>query len=127
MAVDKTSYFKYLVAEDLALESLTSGKLLDRIETLEKAHIGESTLESADTVSKINKRIVHSKNRDSKNKCKHCGYPGIPIMNLLVDLKILPVGVAMLRVTWRRYVLSLLIITGLLIIVIIQKIETRLN
>ena len=76
MAVDKTSYFKYLVAEDLALESLTSGKLLDRIETLEKAHVGESSLESADTVGRIDKRIVHSKNRDSnKNKCKHCGYP----------------------------------------------------
>ncbi|XP_076038422.1 uncharacterized protein LOC143023696 [Oratosquilla oratoria] len=50
MAVDHEPYFKYLLAEDLKLEALTSSTLLERILLLEK---------------------VHSK---TVSKCKHCGF-----------------------------------------------------
>ena len=41
MAVDAQPYFKFLVAEDLDMDQMTSAKLLERITTLEKAHLGE--------------------------------------------------------------------------------------
>ena len=74
MAVDNLSYFKYLVAEDLTLDTLTSEKLLDRIQTLEKAHIGEgSRMDShhSGIDSGVNK--VHP-GKSSAVICKHCGF-----------------------------------------------------
>ena len=71
MAVDSLLYFKFLLAEDLNLEEMSSDKLLDRLQTLEKAHLGENvTHSSALNVNKIEKP-------QAKNglKCKHCGYP----------------------------------------------------
>ena len=73
MAVDALPYFKFLVAEDLNLESLSSSKLLDRIQTLEKAHMGEgNAFDSATSVS-INK--IRSSPNPTSIVCKHCGFP----------------------------------------------------
>ena len=66
MAIDNLPYFKYLMAEDLNLDGLSSNELLDRIHTLEKAHVGES-----ETAKSINKLVLS----DSSVKCSHCGYP----------------------------------------------------
>ena len=74
MAVDNLSYFKYLVAEDLNLNTLTSEKLLDRIQTLEKAHIGEGSRMDSHSIgmdSGVNK--VHP-TKSSAFTCKHCGF-----------------------------------------------------
>ena len=72
MAIDSQSYFKFLMAENLKLEGLTSVQLLDRIGTLEKAHVGEDAwaknfpqCDVSAPVIKSNKEIV---------SCKHCGY-----------------------------------------------------
>ena len=54
MAVDSLPYFKFLLAEDLNLEVLTADKLLDRLQTLEKAHMGESNA-ATPGVNKIQK------------------------------------------------------------------------
>ena len=70
MAVDNLSYFKFLVAEDLNLDNLTSQKLLDRIQTLEKAHLGEGTIDSNPGVHKVHQK----KAGPSPKRCKHCGF-----------------------------------------------------
>ncbi|XP_076055155.1 uncharacterized protein LOC143033547 [Oratosquilla oratoria] len=70
MAVDHEPYFKYLLAEDLKLEALTSSTLLERILLLEKAHMGEGETgnhSSSGTVQKVHSKTV--------SKCKHCGFP----------------------------------------------------
>ena len=71
MAVDKLPYFKFLLAENLNLETLTSSKLLDRIQTLEKAYVGEST----DKFSSNNDVNKLSGKQFPNQKCKHCGFP----------------------------------------------------
>ena len=77
MAIDSQSYFKFLMAEDLNLEGLTSAQLLNRIETLEKAHVGEDVLASS-LDSQCDTGISSPVNKlfDQENvSCKHCGYP----------------------------------------------------
>ncbi|XP_076049279.1 uncharacterized protein LOC143029951 [Oratosquilla oratoria] len=69
MAVDHEPYFKYLLAEDLKLEALTSSTLLERILLLEKAHIGEGETDNPSSSGTVQK--VHSK---TVSKCKHCGF-----------------------------------------------------
>lgn len=68
MAVDRLPFFKFLLAEDLNLDGLTSAKLLDRIQTLEKAHVGEGTVNF-----EVNK--IRDGKRFMSQKCKHCGFP----------------------------------------------------
>ncbi|XP_076052756.1 uncharacterized protein LOC143032173 [Oratosquilla oratoria] len=61
MAVDHEPYFKYLLAEDLKLEALTSSTLLERILLLEKAHMGEGETgnpSSSGTVQKVHSKTV---------------------------------------------------------------------
>ncbi|XP_076031079.1 uncharacterized protein LOC143019325 [Oratosquilla oratoria] len=69
MAVDHEPYFKYLLAEDLKLEALTSSTLLERILLLEKAHMGEGETGNPSSSGTVQK--VHSK---TVSKCKHCGF-----------------------------------------------------
>ncbi|XP_076035355.1 uncharacterized protein LOC143021633 [Oratosquilla oratoria] len=69
MAVDHEPYFKYLLAEDLKLEALTSSTLLERILSLEKAHMGEGERGNPSLSGTVQK--VHSK---TVSKCKHCGF-----------------------------------------------------
>ena len=71
MAVDRLPYFKFLVAEDLRLNTLTSMRVLERIQTLENAHIWEyepNTPKNSDsTVSKV------GQTKDGP-MCKQCGF-----------------------------------------------------
>ena len=82
MAVDSLPYFKFLLAEDLNLDELTADKLLDRLQTLEKAHMGENVPTSVENpVNKIQRQKVPSSSNSSapvssrSSSCKHCGYP----------------------------------------------------
>ena len=70
MAVDNLSYFKFLVAEDLNLDNLTSQKLLDRIQTLEKAHLGEGLADSNPGVHRVHQKKAVQR----PSNCKHCGF-----------------------------------------------------
>ena len=69
MAVDNLSYFKFLLAENLKLETMTSIALLDRLETLEKAHMGEEEMHIKQ------EEMVNKVKHKAADKCKHCGYP----------------------------------------------------
>ena len=84
MAIDSLPYFKFLVAEDLNLDTLTSARLLERIQTLEKAHMGEGVLPVEGGFADV-KKIGHRPPTGSRNSsgsvgasgivCKHCGFP----------------------------------------------------
>ena len=69
IAVDNQPYFKYLMSEDLKLENMSSKELLERLLTLEKAHMGEQT------ENKINLQKNYVKKEVKREECKHCGYP----------------------------------------------------
>ena len=42
MTIDDQSYFEFLMSEDLELGNMTLEQLLERIFTLEKAHMGKN-------------------------------------------------------------------------------------
>ena len=85
MAVDAQPYFKFLLAEDLNMDSMTSPKLLERIQTLEKAHLGEQIPVSIAKVNNHRGKGFSETKKPSVNsasgnkKCKHCGYPHDPV------------------------------------------------
>ena len=81
MAVDSLPYFKFLVAEDLNLDTLTSVKLLERIQTLEKAHMGEGVLPVEGGFTEVKKirpmrpgEARQSSSMGSVTTCRHCGF-----------------------------------------------------
>ena len=74
MAIDSQSYFKFLMAENLKLEGLTLVQLLDRIEMLKKAHVGENVLAKNLTQCDVAAPVNKLSNQE-RVSCKHCGYP----------------------------------------------------
>ena len=68
------SYFRFIMAENLKLEELTSIQLLDRIETLEKAHVGEDVLAATVSTDDASSTVYKLSNKE-RVSCKHCGYP----------------------------------------------------
>ena len=74
MAIDRQSYFKFLMAENLNLEGLTSSQLLNRVETLEKAHVGEEVLVTNFSQCDISPPVNKLSCKEPVS-CKHCGYP----------------------------------------------------
>ena len=71
MAVDAQPYFKFLCSENFNLKDVTADALLDRISTLEKAHMSAGAV-----VQKVGNGNWKPKGGacPPKGKCKHCGY-----------------------------------------------------
>ena len=61
------------MAENLKLEGLMSVQLLDRIETLEKAHVGEDVLAKNLSQCDVAAPVNTLSNKESVS-CKHYGY-----------------------------------------------------
>ena len=71
MAVDAQPYFKFLCSENFKLKEVTSDDLLDRIATLEKAHMGAEVV-----VQKVSGKFKPKGGACPPNfRCKHCGIP----------------------------------------------------
>ena len=80
MAVDSQPYFKFLLSESFDLKQVKADALLDRLISLEQAHMSEQKVESENGVGAIRKWKPWAKpnsvvNRDAPVTCRHCGFP----------------------------------------------------